>query len=243
MNVQFAVRKDDETGEPVVYIIEVNPRASRTVPFAAKATGVPVAKIAARIMGGEKLSDFKHLLRGIKPDHYAVKAPVFPFDRFPGVEPLLGPEMKSTGEVMGLDKDLAHAIAKSQLGARVKLPTAGTVFLSVKDVDKDGLLPIAKDLVKLGFTLVATSGTCRFLNESCVEAKRINKVLEGQPHVLDAIINGQINLMINTTTKSAQAVADSTSIPPHGADEQHPLLHVADRSSGGCSGDRGDENE
>ncbi|MCB1531545.1 MAG: carbamoyl-phosphate synthase large subunit [Alphaproteobacteria bacterium] len=212
MNVQFAVRPDDETGEPVVYIIEVNPRASRTVPFAAKATGVPVAKIAARIMAGEKLASFKDQLIGMNPSHYAVKAPVFPFDRFPGVEPLLGPEMKSTGEVMGLDKDLSHAIAKSQLGARMKLPTEGTVFLSVKDNDKEALLPIAKELADLGFSLVATSGTYRFLNESGVETKRINKVLEGQPHILDAIINGDIALMINTTTKSSQAVADSTSI-------------------------------
>ena len=212
MNVQFAIRKDESTGEDEIYIIEVNPRASRTVPFVAKATGVPIAKVAARIMAGEKLKDFDTILYGMNDAHYAVKAPVFPFNRFPGVDPLLGPEMKSTGEVIGLDKDLAHAIAKSQIGAGSNLPTSGTVFMSVKDSDKDALLSIAKDLKNIGFDLVATGGTCRFLNESGVEATRINKVMEGQPHIIDAIINGEIDLVINTTTKSAQAISDSSSI-------------------------------
>jgi carbamoyl-phosphate synthase large subunit len=212
MNVQFAVRRNEESGEFDVYILEVNPRASRTVPFVAKATGVPIAKIAARVMAGEKLADFADLLVDPQPDHWAVKAPVFPFNRFPGVEPLLGPEMKSTGEVMGLDKDLAHAIAKSQLAAGVRLPKKGKVFLSVKNADKAELLPIAKNLEEMGFELVATGGTCRFLSENGVTVKRINKVMEGQPHVVDAMINGEIALVINTTTKTSQAVADSTSI-------------------------------
>ncbi|MCC6598150.1 MAG: carbamoyl-phosphate synthase large subunit [Alphaproteobacteria bacterium] len=212
MNIQFAIRKNEETQEQDIYILEVNPRASRTVPFVAKATGVPVAKIAARIMAGERLSDFKSLLTGKTPDHYAVKAPVFPFNRFPGVEPLLGPEMKSTGEVMGIDKDLAHAIAKSQLAAGTVLPKTGRVFLSVKNDDKPALLPAAKNLTDMGFTLTATGGTCRFLQENGLEVTRINKVMEGQPHIVDAIINGEIALMINTTTKSSQAVADSTNI-------------------------------
>jgi carbamoyl-phosphate synthase large subunit len=212
MNVQYAVKTNEETGAEDVYIIEVNPRASRTVPFVAKATGTPVAKIAARLMAGEKLADFKDILLGMTPSHYAVKAPVFPFDRFPGVDPLLGPEMKSTGEVIGLDKDVSHAIAKSLLGAGTKLPTEGTVFLSVKDDDKNALLPLAKELVDLGFELVATSGTCKFLETSGLPVKRVNKVLEGQPHIIDTIINGDIDLMINTTTKSSQAVEDSTSI-------------------------------
>lgn len=212
MNVQFAARKNEKTGEFDIYIIEVNPRASRTVPFVAKATGVPVAKIAARIMAGEKLSSFKHMLTGMSPDHSAVKAPVFPFSRFPGVEPLLGPEMKSTGEVIGLDRELANAIAKSQLGAGVKLPTEGKVFLSVKNDDKEALLPLAKDLSELGFKLVATGGTCAYLKEQGLQVEKINKVLEGQPHIVDAIINGDIDLMINTTSKSSQAAADSTSI-------------------------------
>ncbi len=212
MNVQFAVRKDDETGDEVIYIIEVNPRASRTVPFVAKATGVPVAKLAARIMAGEKLSKFKDMLIDIQYDHYAVKAPVFPFNRFPGVDPLLGPEMKSTGEVIGLDKDLAHAIAKSQLGAGTNLPIKGSVFMSVKDEDKPALIPIAKELLNIGFKIVATGGTCSFLNDNNIRAERINKVLEGQPHIVDAIINGDIDLVINTTTKSSHALSDSSSI-------------------------------
>ncbi len=212
MNVQFAVRKNDETGEDDIYIIEVNPRASRTVPFVAKATGIPIAKIAARLMAGEKLSAFKDILTGMNKNHYAVKAPVFPFNRFPGVDPLLGPEMKSTGEVMGIDVDLAHAIAKSQLGASVNLPVSGTVFMSVKNEDKDELVPIAKELITLGFELVATGGTCTHLQEQGLAVKRVNKVMEGQPHIVDSIINGDIDLVINTTTKSTQAVSDSSSI-------------------------------
>jgi carbamoyl-phosphate synthase large subunit len=212
MNVQYAVRRNEITNELDIYILEVNPRASRTVPFVAKATGVPVAKIAARIMAGEMLSDFKDMLTGKTPDHYAVKAPVFPFNRFPGVEPLLGPEMKSTGEVMGIDKDLAHAIAKSQLAAGTVLPKSGKVFLSVKNDDKQTLLPIAKDLEAMGFELVATSGTSRFLSDNGLKVTRVNKVMEGQPHIVDAIINGEIALMINTTTKSSQAVADASNI-------------------------------
>jgi len=212
MNVQFAVKYNEDTGEHDIYIIEVNPRASRTVPFVAKATGTPVAKIAARLMAGEKLSDFKEILKGMSPNHSAVKAPVFPFDRFPGVEPLLGPEMKSTGEVMGLDYDVSHAMAKALLAAGARLPIQGTVFLSVKNEDKNALLPVAKNLLEIGFTLIATDGTCRFLKQNGLEVTRINKVLEGQPHILDAIINGEIDLMINTTTKSSQAVADSNNI-------------------------------
>ena len=212
MNVQFAARRNEETGKYDIYILEVNPRASRTVPFVAKATGIPIAKIAARLMAGEKLAAFKHMLTGMSKKHYAVKAPVFPFNRFPGVEPLLGPEMKSTGEVMGLDYDVSHAIAKSLLGAGVHLPTGGKVFLSVKDADKNDLLPIARELAEIGFELLATGGTASFLKKSGLKVTRINKVMEGQPHIVDAIINDEIDLVINTTTKSSQAVADSTSI-------------------------------
>ncbi len=211
MNVQFALKRNKQTGEYDVFIIEVNPRASRTVPFVAKATNVPVAKIAARVMAGEKLSDFKDLLIGMSAEHTAVKAPVFPFDRFPGTDTILGPEMKSTGEVMGIDKDVAQAFAKSQLAARVVLPTIGKVFLSVKDSDKESLIPLAKDLKDMGFTLVATGGTCASLQEAGLEVTRINKVMEGHPHIVDAIINEDIDFMINTT-KGPQAVADSFSI-------------------------------
>lgn len=206
MNVQFAVKGEE------IFIIEVNPRASRTVPFVAKATGIPVAKIASRVMAGEKLKDFADIMQANMKKNFAVKAPVFPFNRFPGVDPLLGPEMKSTGEVMGIDEDLAHAIAKSQIGAGSMLPTSGTVFLSVKNDDKEDALRLAKDLSKIGFKIIATGGTATYFNENGVEAERINKVMEGQPHVIDAIINGQIDLVINTTAKSTQAVQDSSSI-------------------------------
>jgi carbamoyl-phosphate synthase large subunit len=212
MNVQYAVRKSDETGELDIYILEVNPRASRTVPFVAKATGIPIAKIAARLMAGEKLSAFKNILVGMTDAHYAVKAPVFPFNRFPGVDPLLGPEMKSTGEVMGLDRDLAHAMAKASLAAGMVLPKEGKIFISVKAADKELVLPVAKDLSDMGFELVATDGTANFLNGKGLKVKRINKVMQGQPHIVDAIINGDIALVINTTARSAQAVADSSSI-------------------------------
>ena len=200
-NIQFAVKMNRERAEYDVYLIEVNPRASRTVPFVAKATGVPVAKIAARIMAGEKLSYFEDegMLKDAFPDHTAVKAPVFPFDRFPGVDPILGPEMKSTGEVMGIDDDMAHAFAKSQIGAGTILPTEGKVFLSVKDNDKEALILIAQDLAEMGFKLIATGGTCQHLQEAGLEVERINKVMEGQPNIVDAVINGEIDFIINTT--------------------------------------------
>lgn len=211
MNVQFALKRNKETGEHDIYVLEVNPRASRTVPFVAKATGVPVAKIAARIMAGEKLADFKDMLTGMPADHTAVKAPVFPFNKFPGTDVILGPEMKSTGEVMGLDVDVAQAFAKSQLAAGTVLPTEGTVFLSVKDTDKERLVPIARELVDMGFKLIATGGTCSFLREVGLNVERVNKVMEGQPHIVDAIINEQIDFLINTT-KGPQAMTDSMSI-------------------------------
>ena len=150
-------------------------------------------------------------LLGMPHGHTAVKAPVFPFNRFPGVEPLLGPEMKSTGEVMGIDRDMAYAFAKSQLGAGVMLPVKGTVFLSVRDKDKEEVVPLARDLSEMGFRLVATSGTASWLKREGLPVERINKVMEGQPHIVDAIINGQIHLVINTT-KGAQSIADSASI-------------------------------
>ncbi|MEM6781799.1 MAG: carbamoyl-phosphate synthase large subunit [Pseudomonadota bacterium] len=211
MNVQYALKRNRETGEMDVFLLEVNPRASRTVPFVAKATGVPVAKIAARIMAGEPLSAFSEQLKGMATHHTAVKAPVFPFNRFPGTDVILGPEMKSTGEVMGLDIDFAQAFAKSQLAAGTILPTGGTVFLSVKNADKDDLVPIAKELAELGFKMVATSGTCTVLKEAGLDVEKINKVMEGSPHIVDAIINGDIDFIINTT-KGPQAISDSMSI-------------------------------
>ncbi|MEK7246833.1 MAG: carbamoyl-phosphate synthase large subunit, partial [Pseudomonadota bacterium] len=205
MNVQFAIK------DGVIYILEVNPRASRTVPFVAKATGVPIAKFAARVMAGEKLAQFG--LGGThRPLPYtAVKEAVFPFARFPGVDVILGPEMKSTGEVMGIDTDFALAFAKSQLGAGTRLPKEGTVFISVKDRDKILAAPLARRLVQLGFKLIATSGTQRTLAAEGIEVKPVNKVNEGRPHCVDAIRDGQVHLVINTT-EGAQAVADSFSI-------------------------------
>lgn len=245
MNVQFAVQNG------VIYVLEVNPRASRTVPFVAKATGRPVAKIAARIMAGESLAQAMaayapglEAAKGAaatelpavnrkksgkteaagkvaqpaapnqaaaKRHHFAVKEAVFPFARFPGVDTMLGPEMRSTGEVMGLDYDFARAYAKAQLGAGVDLPKSGTVFISVRGADKKRALAVAKKLAKLGFNLLATQGTQAFLAEHNIQAERINKVLEGHPHVEDALYNRQIQLLINTTD-TASNLSDSKSI-------------------------------
>ena len=204
MNVQYAVKDGD------VYIIEVNPRASRTVPFVAKATGVPVAKIAARIMAGEKLVNF-NLDGGVVGEHVAVKEAVFPFARFPGVDVMLGPEMKSTGEVMGLDRDFARAFAKAQLGSGVVLPQQGTVFISVRDEDKEAILPLTHDLAVMGFDIVATSGTARYLDQEGLAVGQINKVLEGSPHIVDAMIDGEVDLIFNTT-EGRKAIEDSFSL-------------------------------
>ncbi len=202
MNVQFAVK------DGTVYILEVNPRASRTTPFVAKATGVPVAKIAARVMAGEPLAGFKLTEAMSKPKHIAVKESVFPFARFPGVDIILGPEMKSTGEVMGIDTDFGRAWAKSQLGGGTKVPTSGTVFISVKERDKPAMVKAGRKLVDMGFTLIATRGTARYLNEQNVACGTINKVLEGRPHIVDAMKNGEVQLVFNTT-EGKQAVSDS----------------------------------
>ncbi|KAA0680371.1 carbamoyl-phosphate synthase large subunit [Roseomonas genomospecies 6] len=203
MNVQFAVK------DGTVYILEVNPRASRTVPFVAKATGTAIAKIAARVMAGETLADFT--LNGPTPPHTAVKEAVFPFARFPGVDIVLGPEMKSTGEVMGLDHNFALAFAKSQLGAGVTLPVQGTVFISVKERDKPSAVQIGQKLHGMGFRVLATTGTAASLRQAGVPAESINKVVEGQPHIVDAMINGEVHLVINTT-EGAQALSDSFSL-------------------------------
>ncbi|MXO90174.1 carbamoyl-phosphate synthase large subunit [Pontixanthobacter aquaemixtae] len=203
MNVQFAV-KDGE-----VYLIEVNPRASRTVPFVAKAIGQPVAKIASRVMAGEKLESFPAFKRDL--DYMAVKEAVFPFGRFPGADPVLTPEMKSTGEVMGIDKDFPTAFLKSQLGAGVTLPESGVVFVSVKESDKPIVTPAIKTLVECGFTIIATGGTQRYLSEQGLPVERVNKVAEGQPHIVDKMIDGEVALVINTT-EGWQSLIDSKSI-------------------------------
>jgi carbamoyl-phosphate synthase large subunit len=204
MNIQFAVK----AGE--VYLIEVNPRASRTVPFVSKATGRPLAKIAARLMSGKTLKQLG-VHGDIVPDHVAVKESVFPFAKFPGVDTLLGPEMKSTGEVMGLDKDFGKAFAKAQLGAGVNLPLSGKVFFSVKDSDKESSVLIAKKLINAGFSIISTGGTAKVLEKHGLAVQRVNKVKEGRPHCVDAIKNGDIAIVFNTTF-GPQSIADSFSI-------------------------------
>ena len=207
MNVQFAVSGG---GRGEVYVLEVNPRASRTVPFVAKAIGVPIARIAARIMAGEALADFD-LTEKTAVDHVAVKEAVFPFARFPGVDVILGPEMKSTGEVMGLDRDFGRAFAKAQLAAGSALPGGGRVFLSVRDRDKPHAVALGGQLAALGFSLVATRGTARALREGGLAVETINKLLEGPPHVVDALKDDRIDLVINTT-ESAKSVADGSGV-------------------------------
>ena len=203
MNVQYAIK-----GE-TVYILEVNPRASRTVPFVAKATGVPIAKVAARVMAGEKLADLlKTYASTATGTHIAVKEAVFPFARFPGVDIILGPEMKSTGEVMGIDTDFGRAFAKSQLGSGTAVPLEGRVFISVRDRDKNAMIDVAKRLRDMGFVVVATAGTAEVLIAAGIETELVKKVREGRPHVVDSIISGDIQLVFNTTD-GAKAIADS----------------------------------
>ncbi len=203
MNAQYAI-KDGH-----IYVLEVNPRASRTVPFVAKVIGLPVAKIAARVMAGEPLATFALTPRRLS--HVGVKEAVFPFARFPGVDTVLGPEMRSTGEVMGIDRTFEIAFAKSQIGGGARLPRAGTVFVSMRDSDKERILPAVKLLAELGFKVIATSGTQRYLSENGVAATKINKQLEGRPHIVDAIKNGEVQLVFNTT-EGAQALADSRAL-------------------------------
>ena len=209
MNIQFAI-KDIETDNPKIYILEVNPRASRTVPFVAKATGNQFAGIAARIMAGEKLSSFK-ILPWYKTNKISVKEAVFPFGRFPGVDTLLGPEMKSTGEAMGLAQNFGQAFAKSQMAVGSNLPKSGTLFISVKDSDKIKILPICKKLLKLGFDIIATKGTSKYLEINNIKVTKINKVSEGRPHLVDAIKDGLVNIIFNTT-EGEQSIKESFSL-------------------------------
>jgi len=218
MNVQFAV-KDGE-----VYLIEVNPRASRTVPFVAKAIGQPVAKIAARVMAGEKLSDFEAFRRDLP--YMAVKEAVFPFSRFPGADPVLTPEMKSTGEVMGIDATFEAAFLKSQMGVGMALPREGTVFVSVKNSDKAGVVDAVRSLIAEGFRIIATSGTQAYLAEQGLDVERVNKVAEGQPHIVDRIIDGEIALIFNTT-EGWQSLLDSKSIRASALEKKVPYYTTA----------------
>jgi carbamoyl-phosphate synthase large subunit len=203
MNVQFAIQDGQ------IYVLEVNPRASRTVPFVAKAVGIPVAAIASRVMAGEKLSSFN--LKDPVLNHMSVKEAVMPFARFPGVDVVLGPEMKSTGEVMGIDVTFERAFAKSQIAAGLTLPDTGTVFLSVRDADKAKAVGLARRLIALGFKIIATGGTAIHLQKEGVAVTHVNKVYEGRPHIVDAMKDGTVDLVFNTT-EGAQALKDSLSI-------------------------------
>jgi len=222
MNTQFAIQGD------TVYVLEVNPRASRTVPFVSKATGRPLAMVAARCMAGKTLAE-QGVVNEIIPDFYSVKEAVFPFNKFPGVDPLLGPEMKSTGEVMGVGRSFGEAYAKSQLGAGVALPRSGKVFLSVRDTDKDGSIEVARQLLELGFELFATHGTARVLIAAGLPVQVVNKVAEGRPHVVDKIKNDEINLIVNTT-EGSQAIADSATIRSNAL--QHKVTYTTTLAGG-----------
>ena len=241
MNVQFAIK------DGVIYVLEVNPRASRTVPFVAKATDSAIASIAARLMAGEPLGNFPYrppYPAGVGPDDalpladplsladpitpwFSVKEAVMPFNRFPGVDPLLGPEMRSTGEVMGWDRSFPRAFLKAQLGAGMDLPTQGRVFVSIRNADKTpAMAEAARDLVGLGFEIVATRGTAAFLKEAGVPAQVVNKVYEGRPDVVDRLKNGDIALVVNTT-EGAQSVADSRGIRSVSLSDKIPYFTTA----------------
>jgi carbamoyl-phosphate synthase large subunit len=210
MNVQFAIQRslDDEA---TVFVLEVNPRASRTVPYVSKATGMQLAKIAARCMVGRSLAA-QGVREEITPSYYSVKEAVFPFVKFPGVDTILGPEMKSTGEVMGVGHTFGEAFVKSQLGAGVRLPTGGTAFVSVRNADKARAVEVARGLHELGFGLVATRGTAAAIAAAGIPVSAVNKVQEGRPHVVDMLKNGEIALVINTVEEKRGAIADSRSI-------------------------------
>jgi len=231
MNIQFAVKASGREAEPAsdqVYLIEVNPRASRTVPFVAKAIGIPIAKIAARVMAGEKLADLPKIDRDIA--YFAVKEAVFPFNRFPGIDPVLSPEMKSTGEVMGIDRTFTAAFGKAELGAGTVLPEGGTLFVSVKDGDKPQVLDGVRGLAKHGFTIVATGGTADFLVAHGVPVERVNKVAQGRPHIVDRIKDGGIDLIFNTT-EGWQSLKDSQPIRASALGQKIPYFTTASASA------------
>lgn len=209
MNTQFAIQAG-ENGEDIVYLLEVNPRASRTVPFVSKATGMPLAKIAARCMAGKTLAE-QGATKEIVPEYYSVKEAIFPFAKFQGVDPILGPEMRSTGEVMGVGRSFGAAMARAQEAGGIKAPQPGKAFVSVRDPDKQRVLPVAQALIERGFTLVATVGTAKWLREHDIECEQVNKVTDGRPHIVDLIKNGEIVYIVNTT-EGRRAISDSFSI-------------------------------
>jgi carbamoyl-phosphate synthase large subunit len=215
MNVQFAIQHTETNGgaDAEVFVLEVNPRASRTVPYVSKATGQPLAKIAARCMAGTKLAEQRDAAgrtpREVIPPYCSIKEAVFPFNKFPGVDPILGPEMRSTGEVMGVGRTFGEAMLKSQLGAGSRLPEQGTVVITVKDADKDRAVKVASDLVDLGFAVVATKGTAAAIAGAGVPVKLVNKVKDGRPHIADMVKAGEIQLVFTTVDETRTAIADS----------------------------------
>ena len=209
MNVQFAIQQSD--GKDTIFVLEVNPRASRTVPYVSKATGLQLAKIAARCMVGQSL-DQQGIMEEVIPPYYSVKEAVFPFNKFPGIDPILGPEMRSTGEVMGVGKTFGEALFKSQLAAGIKLPKSGNVVLTVKDGDKPLAVVVAKLLHEMGFPMVATKGTAAAIAAANIPVSVVNKVKEGRPHIVDMIKNGEITLVFTTVDETRNAIADSRSI-------------------------------
>jgi len=233
MNVQFAIQKNEQ--DSVVYVLEVNPRASRTVPFVSKATGVPLAKVAARCMAGRTLAE-QGVNGEIVPPYYSVKEAVFPFIKFPGADTILGPEMKSTGEVMGVGETFAEAFVKSQLASGEALPATGKVFVSVRDEDKPRTVDIARKLASLGFTLVATRGTAAALAAAGLAVTPINKVAEGRPHIVDLIKNGEISLIVNTVEEKRVAVRDSYVIRRAALQRRVTLYTTLDGARAACNG-------
>ena len=221
INIQYAVKGDE------IYVLEANPRASRTVPFVAKAVGAPIASIAAKIMAGKALTDFD--LRHAEATRVAVKEAVFPFARFANVDPILGPEMRSTGEVMGWDDDFGTAFLKALIGAGVSLPTSGTAFVSVRDGDKPDIIDSVKSLVDMGFSIIATRGTAAHLREHGIDAKTVKKVLEGKPNIVDEILSGTVDLVFNTAAE-AQSRKDSKSIRRTALTQNVPYLTTSSSS-------------
>jgi carbamoyl-phosphate synthase large subunit len=209
MNVQFAIQNVD--GKDIIFVLEVNPRASRTVPFVSKATGIQLAKVAARCMAGQTLAS-QGIGKEVTPPYFSVKEAVFPFVKFPGVDTILGPEMKSTGEVMGVGKTFGEAFVKSQIGAGAKLPRGGRAFISVKQSDKPRAVEVARNLVAMGFDVVATKGTASTINAGGVACGVVNKVTEGRPHIVDMIKNNEVTMVINTVEERRNAIVDSRHI-------------------------------
>ncbi|HEY3433052.1 MAG TPA: carbamoyl-phosphate synthase large subunit [Rhodocyclaceae bacterium] len=235
MNVQFAIQ--GQGADAVVYVLEVNPRASRTVPFVSKATGLPLAKVAARCMAGRSLAD-QGVTKEVIPPYFSVKEAVFPFNKFPGVDTILGPEMKSTGEVMGVGRTFGEAFIKSQLAGGTKLPKSGKVFISVKPADKVKAVEVAKELHELGFTIVATKGTATSIAEAGIPVTPVNKVTEGRPHVVDMIKNNEVVLVINTVDEKRTAITDSRSIRTSALAQKITVYTTVEGARAACAGMR-----